>query len=314
MPPLQRVAGLTLRDFLRSPVPFVIRIGNVESVVTIGVDFQHRGTPLGPRAVSRGGYPGARFIGIGVGETVPIDGVCFGAFGEAVAERGGPGDRGSHRVAVVFDEIDYGKVEQTGEVEHLVISPGVHGAVSEETNDRSGFPAVDEAKGKPGGQRRLAAGRRMAAPVAEMRGVKSRGTRLALRAAFGDAHQLGHARLHLHPRREGVAHPAETRNRVVQRPHHRPGARRHRFLADAQEQPSANFITHISLQRHLFETADPDHHAQEIDLPLVCPRAVDRMIAKVHATPSPPARSRTSGFSGDIPELGEGFAPGGRAG
>lgn len=53
-----------------------------------------------------------------------------------------------------------------------------------------------------------------------------------------------------------MAHPAETGDCVVQWTYHGPGARRHRFLVDARDQPPAHLTALISLQRRLLKPAD----------------------------------------------------------
>lgn len=167
-------------DLLGGPVFLVIRIRDAVAVVAVSVDFENGWFVFFPSAFHGDVRLGADFIEIGAVHDIPLNGVSFSALGKAAIEGGGTLLRGSHGVAVVFDDVNDRDSEKGSDVQGLVESALVHGAVTKVAEAAALATEILETVGKAKAERGLTCDDPVATPEIFVRGEEMHRAALAL--------------------------------------------------------------------------------------------------------------------------------------
>jgi hypothetical protein len=176
-----------------------------------------------------------------------------------VLHRGGPGDRGSHAVAVVLDDEDDRESPQRAHVEGFVERPLVDRAVAEEAERDLVRLAHADRVAHARRDRQVPADDAVSAEVAGRDVVEVHAPALAAADAVDLAAQLGHERSRVGAAGESISVVTVGGDEVVVGPQqaHRP--HRHRLLPDVQVEKAADLALHVELGTPLLEPPDEEH-------------------------------------------------------
>ncbi len=142
------------------------------SVVTVRLDLEDSRLRIVMSPINGDLRFGANFVKVFPVENVPSHVIAFGSLGQRLLERRRALLAGSHRVSVVFDDIDHRELEQGRQVERFVEGSLIDGAVPQITEAASAESFVLKPEGESQAQRCLPTHDSVAAPVIFLGGKK----------------------------------------------------------------------------------------------------------------------------------------------
>ena len=174
---------------------------------------------------------------------IPDDAVTIGAFGQAVPHGGRTLKGGAHRVFVILDDIDNGKLPEGGKVERFMVGTLIDGAIPHEAESGPFFALIFEGVGESESEWGLTPDDAVSAPVVLVGSEVVHRAALAAGATGRFAKKFRHAFVHSHADSEGMPVIAVGGDDVIVFPHEGDSADSNGFLTDIQVQKS----THKSL-------------------------------------------------------------------
>lgn len=263
------VVLLVVLDLFGSAVLLVVGIRNTMTIVAVGVDFDDAGLELLAGSLHGDVGLGANFVDVGAVDDVPVHAVGFGALGQKLGLGRGAFLRGAHRVAVIFDDIDHGDLEEFGEVKRLMVGALVDRAITEVAEAAALLLEILEAVGQTQSQWCLTSDNAVATPEVFIWSEEVHGAALAFGAAGLFAEHFGHAFLHAHADGERVTVIAVRGDEVIILTRQGNGADGDGLLADVKVEETADLTALVVLERNLLEAADADHFRQQFDLLII---------------------------------------------